>query len=258
MAAKTIRKSIKLSTAGKAFGNNFRSVTFFVSPEISESRNVNYVDISDIRMPASILIWMGSPSRGFNLSAKFIARSQIEADGAFQQLSLLRSWCVAQPVTGSLDQDKRTVTQVVANNIVHSSQTDKIASKPSDAAATANTQQGKAPTTGQPPPANQPPDQSTYTLGGTLFNDQTPPVLLLEGYGGQFRHIPVVIQSLNISYPNDVDYIQNSNGVWVPIIHDISISLKEARELFAKGANAPGAMNTFSIKKFRNGTLDFW
>lgn len=257
-----VRKSVKLSTP-----NGKEWVVFYITPEISESRSVNYVDIGDIRMPASILIWMGSPSRSFNINGKLLARTQQEADVSFQSLNYLKSWCVAR-VSG-LDSKARTGTATDVNNYI---QRQPVApSYPGDIngvtqAAGTNAVALKAnavptsialiaPVT---PPPNAVPGQ-TFSVGGQLFDKDTPKVLYLEGYSGQFRKIPVVVTSLNISYPSDVNYIQNSTGVWCPIIQDVAITMKEARELFSsKGNVASGAISGFDLTAFKNGTLDFW
>lgn len=223
MAQRT--KSVTLtSKRGNTHYRAINSVRFFISPEMSESRHVNYVDISDVRLPSSILIWMGSPSRTFSLNAKLLARSTAEADRSFKDLNMLKSWCVTNTPT------------IVGNTINRVSENDflkKPPASPSD-------------TEGEEEPIQ-------FQLPETLFAD-TPPVLLLEGYGGQFRNIPVVITDLTITYPSDIDYVQNAKGVYVPILQDVSISLKEARDI----SGHSGAISTFNLSKFKAGTLEYW
>jgi hypothetical protein len=234
-----VRKQISLSTRAKIKdpGGKYDSVRFTVTPEMSESKSVSYIDISDVRLPASILIYMGSPSRNYNINAKFLSRSTTEANQTYAYLNLLRSWCDGS-VAGLLDQKTRTINNK-NQQFVNKKQPDPPPAK--DAPA---------------PPPNTPPTPITYQAGGTLFDSSTPKVLLLEGYGGQFKNIPTVIRSLNISFPADVTYTQTSTGVWLPVIHDVAIQLQEAREVFSK--DGYGAIGSFDLGKFKAGTLNFW
>lgn len=72
--------------------NNSNYVKFKVTPSISESGSVNYVEESDIRGASSILIYMGSPSRTFSINAKLVSRTTDEAAENFRILKILRSW----------------------------------------------------------------------------------------------------------------------------------------------------------------------
>lgn len=72
--------------------NNRNYVKFKVTPSISESGSVNYVEESDIRGASSILIYMGSPSRTFSINAKLVSRTTDEAAENFRILKVLRSW----------------------------------------------------------------------------------------------------------------------------------------------------------------------
>jgi hypothetical protein len=233
-------KAIKLSTLRKSANSLYNSVVFFSTPEIAENRTVSYVEISDIRQPASILIYMGSPSRNWSIGAKLIARSKSEADVSFRNINLLKSWCVTHSTLGSVGQNS-TVTRVNVNDKV----TNLDQNSPSDTSA-GNAQDGTTP--GAQVSTSTP---KTFAAGD-LFTD-TPQVLLFEGYAGQFRRIPVVVTGLNITYPQDVDYIQNSTGVWVPIVQDISVSLKEARNITGTASIA-----SFNLQQFKQGTLQYW
>ena len=61
------------------------------------------------------------------------------------------------------------------------------------------------------------------------------------------NRVPVVIQQLTIPYPNDVDYINTSKGVPMPIIMNLDISLIET--------HSPNAYEAFSLGDFRAGRL---
>lgn len=78
-------KKIRISGSG---GN----VEFQIQPEVSESGSATYQEVGNIRAPASILIYMHSPSRTFSINAKFVSRNQEEADLTFDKVNLLKSW----------------------------------------------------------------------------------------------------------------------------------------------------------------------
>lgn len=67
-------------------------VTFVVTPEMSESKTVNYIEINEIRQAGSILIFIGSPGRTFSVNVKLISRNAEEAAANFKRLSILKSW----------------------------------------------------------------------------------------------------------------------------------------------------------------------
>lgn len=73
-------------------GENAGIVIFDVQPIISESGTANYAPVDDIRQAASMLIYMGSPSREFTINAKFVSRTKKEATINRKQAQILRSW----------------------------------------------------------------------------------------------------------------------------------------------------------------------
>lgn len=73
------------------------SVLFEVQPELSESKSTNYVEIGEIRSSASLLIFMGSPSRNFSLNAKLVSRTEEEATQNFEYLHRLKGWSMPDP-----------------------------------------------------------------------------------------------------------------------------------------------------------------
>ncbi len=200
------------------------SVVFAITPEVAVSKQVTYVEISDIRLPSSILIWMGSPSRNFSITAKLFARTTSEADLAYNYKSLLESWCL--PTKNLLAKKTSKDPKAPKNN----TQT---------ALANARTSANIA--------------QTNTANGNSLFED-TPEVLYLIGYSGQFREIPVVIRGLNIAFPSEVDYIKTTDGIDVPIMQEIGIQLTEARNIEGETSS----IDTFNIDRFRKGILPHW
>lgn len=235
-------RAIKLSSFKKIRStdiDNF-SVKFFASPSLSEQGSSSYAEISDIRQPSSILIWMGSPSRTFTIGGKFIARTVAEADVAFRNVNLIKSWRVTDSTISSGGEFKIFDTETFI------SERDPLA--PNDITRINN--QDLNNTASEPTPVE---NLKSFGTLGDLF-DGTPEVLLLEGYGTQFRRIPVVLTSYTIDFSPDVSYIRNSKGADVPIMQDVNLTLKEAREV----SKAIGSIASFSLKEFKEGTLRFW
>lgn len=81
------------------YGQARNAVIFDATPEVSEAKNTNYIEIADIREPASILIFISSPGRTFNVNAKLVSRTPQEAQLNFERLHLMKSW--AMPDKGS-------------------------------------------------------------------------------------------------------------------------------------------------------------
>lgn len=71
-----------------------RSVRFFVTPELSESRSVNYMEISEMRQAGGLLIYIGTQARTYNINARFVSRTSEEADISWRYTQLLRSWAM--------------------------------------------------------------------------------------------------------------------------------------------------------------------
>ena len=80
------------TTITTSSGVSTGSVSFDVTPDINESGTASYFEASEIRAPCSILIYMGSPSRTFQINAKLISRTTAEAYATEQKVNILRSW----------------------------------------------------------------------------------------------------------------------------------------------------------------------
>jgi hypothetical protein len=166
-----------------AQATSMNAVIFTATPDMSESGSTILVDIGDIRAAASVVIYMGSPSREFSLSAKFVSRTTAEATQNFQYISWIKAW--RMPVLKQ----------------------------------------------------------------GESFGAE-PETLRLYGYGKVLRGIPVMLQSYNIEYSSDVDYIQDSAGNWLPIYQTVSLSLKEVRSV--------DDLASFDYASYKTGQLAGW
>lgn len=67
-------------------------VVFEATPDMNEGAQNLFVDIGDIRAAASIVIYMGSPSRTFSINAKFVSRTAVEAKDNMQYVNILKAW----------------------------------------------------------------------------------------------------------------------------------------------------------------------
>lgn len=168
--------------------NSTSIVVFEVTPEMNESGTTILVDIGNIRAAASIVIYMGSPSRAFTLNAKFVSRTPSEAAINQTYINRLKAW--REPV---------------------------------------------------------------IKLNGGIGLAE-PETLRLFAYGDVLKGIPCMIQTLTIDYPTDVDYIKTTTSekmhVWVPIIQNVSIALKEVRSF--------DDLDTFDYESFKSGILQGW
>ena len=92
-----------------------------------------------------------------------------------------------------------------------------------------------------------------YYGEGTEKNDPDklgapPPVLMFSGYGEKnISKIPVVLESYNNDWPNDVDYIPTLTGDPFPVVMDVSINLKECY--------SPAEYSNFNLFAYKSGAL---
>jgi hypothetical protein len=174
----------KLGNPTTGAATNLSVVTFEVQPDMSESGTTVLIDIGDIRAAASVVIYMGSPSRSFTITAKFVSTTAAQATTNNNYLNVLKAWRMP-----------------------------------------------------------------TSKLGESFGAE--PETLRLFAYGNVIRGIPVMIQSLNVEYSSEVDYIMDSTGkVWVPIVQTVSIGLKEVRSV--------DDLSSFDYASYKAGTLTEW
>ena len=75
-----------------------------------------------------------------------------------------------------------------------------------------------------------------------------PPILKFSGYGPRnISPIPVVLETYDTSWPNDVDYIPTNDGAPFPVIMEITLSLKEAY--------SPAEFSKFDLYAYKTGDL---
>lgn len=68
-------------------------VLFNVSPIVTESRSVDYVDRA-LPGPTGLVIYKLTGNRRYSISGKFVSRTLTEATATFKYINLLRSWLI--------------------------------------------------------------------------------------------------------------------------------------------------------------------
>lgn len=205
-------------------------VAFDVSPEITETRNVNYKTLEPVHMPGGIHVYGNTSSRIFNINnIRLVSRSREEASKNLWRLNLMRSW--AMPYFGV---DNTSLVgappDVLALSAYSSGPTDSANARfPNDSQAAR--------------PAEREQDAN--------FLKRERPT--------NIHNIPVVLQQISIPYPSDTDYIQTAErtfndgttiaaGVPFPTIITVDVVLMET--------HSPREYARFNLKKYRQGLLD--
>ena len=227
-------------------------VIFDVTPKFSESREVEYAPITPVHMPGSIQVYKNTKSRTFTIGARFVSRTVAEATQNMRYLQRLRGWTM--PYFGASSTLDSTSQQIRNNAKTGQTRTDQLTGSGDDRVLT--------------PEESMEIRQSQMQTGTELLG-APPDVLYLYAYstskndgnssgrptisGVNINRIPVVMTSLNITYPDDVDYIPtNSNGSPdisepFPIKMDVDITLIET--------HSPREYEQFDLIKYKRGVL---
>jgi len=210
-------------------------VAFDVTPDISESRTVNYKTLEPVHMPGGIHVYGNTSSRTFSISnIRLVSRTREEASKNLYRLNLMRSW--AMPYFG-------------VNNT-------SLVGAPPDVLALS------AYATGLQDSANtmlleSSADRRTRRLEGVSSEQDINSNKRTRATN--IQNVPVVLQSINIPYPSDVDYIDTMDwlapdhtlidrGVPFPTIMIIDLQLLET--------HSPREYANFDLKAYKQGLLD--
>lgn len=215
-------------------------VIFNVTPDLSETRSVNYKTVDPVHAPGQIFAFVNSTSRTYSLSGvKLVSRNRAEAERNLRYLWLLRSWCLPAFGQDPLTEDQRENRRNIANyHNIFSSREDGGRDKFRNHEQAARG--GKS--------------EADYY--GTDLRGAPPQVLELSAYAhdghigtqiGHINRVPTVITSLTIPYPSDVDYFPTSNGVPMPAVMMIDISLSET--------HSPKEYEQFNLSSYKKGLL---
>lgn len=207
--------------AVRNFPNEF--VVFEASPVVSESRSVEYAQVSPVHLPGSIQVYKKTNSRTISLSAKLVSRNVEQATQNMKYLQLLRGWTM--PYFGEYSSTDES-TMSYGN-------------------------WGKASQSGIDDAKNA----QMNMLGAP------PDVLYLYAYSSSSQNVaagqknikklPVVITNLSFDYPDSVDYLPTEpTGEPFPIIMDVKIELLETH-----APSGTYGYETFSLSLFKQGRL---
>jgi len=210
-------------------------VAFDVTPDISESRTVNYKTLEPVHMPGGIHVYGNTSSRTFSISnIRLVSRTREEASKNLYRLNLMRSW--AMPYFGV---NNTSLVGAPPDVLALSAYATGLQDSANTARASGSQDNNNNPSSGTSAQQNR--DTYKRTRATNLQN------------------IPVVLQSINIPYPSDVDYIDTiawlapdktliDPGVPFPTIMTIDMQLLET--------HSPAEFARFNLKKYRQGLLD--
>lgn len=222
-----------------AYNPRFR-VVFSTSPTFSEARSVDYSAVTPVHMPGSIQVYKHTNSRSFSMTARLISRTIEEATTNMMYLQMLRSWTL--PFFGSGSSSLTTTQQQTRSTAQRQLNDQNRAAVSTPASANSQVQRARQ-------------DQGVEILGAP------PEVLYLYAYSSVARSnrstknayvninkVPVVLSSLNITYPDDVDYIPTLNeNEPFPVRMEVSMELLET--------HSPTAYSNFSLTSYKLGQL---
>jgi len=215
-------------------------VIFNVTPDLSENRTVNYKTVDPVHAPGQIYAFVNSTSRMFQISAvKLVSRTREEAENNLLILWRLRGWTLpafGKDPVGAEQREKRR-----QDTIARQQDLQRYSSDSNEYRMRENARLG---------------GKSSAEVYGVDLRGSPPQVLELSAYAhdghlgtniGHINRVPVVITSLNIPYPSDVDYFPTNKGVPMPSIMSIDISLAET--------HSPREYENFSLTQFKKGIL---
>jgi len=212
-------------------------VTFNVTPDVVENRNVNYKTMDPIHMPGGIHVYGSTASRTYNINnIRLVSRTSEEATKNLWAINVLRHWTTPYFGKSTISDEQNFNREASTGNVRVSEEQTR---------------------------------SNAETLGlnvGRELIGAPPDVLFLSAYSensarGNIYKIPVVITNLSIPYPSDTDYIPTQlgsevghkyrfidAGVPFPTVMTIDINCIET--------HSPKEYSKFNIFAYRNGKLD--
>lgn len=193
-------------------------IVFQVTPDLTESRSVNYTPISPVHAPGQFFMYTNTQSRTYSLSnVKLVSRTRKEARDNLQRINTLRGWTM--PYFGT----------TAASNLYDPFQTSQ---------QTMNKRLGA------------PPEVLLLSAYSNSVGSAD------SSFMGNVNRVPVVITSLTIPYSSEIDYIPTQarddndtlGGVPFPTIMVLDIQLSET--------HSPYEYSKFSLAKYQTGNLD--
>lgn len=214
-----------------AVANTASRVVFEVTPTFSESGGVEYEAITPVHLPGGIQVYKRTNSRTFSIGATFISRNSQEATTNLHNLQRLRGWRMPYfGLSSTLTSDQRFVRneQVEVNHA--SNNTRSLSTHDRNVLAQERARKRGVELLGAPP-------DLLYLYAYSTSTNNSRDIK----HGVNINRVPVVLTSLDITYPNDVDYIptlannqqSSDQAPWndtsepFPMKMDVTISLLE-------------------------------
>ncbi len=204
-------------------------VAFDVTPEITETRNVQYKTLEPVHMPGGIHVYGNTSSRIYNINnIRLVSRSREEATKNLYRLNILRSW--AMPYFGIENSSLLGAPpDVLSLNAYSSGPPGSASSFKSEA------------------------DESSRLGEGDQEQNRA---FLTRERPTNIHNIPCVMQQISIPYPSDTDYIDTidlefNDGTMIkanvpfPTIMTIDMVLMET--------HSPREFARFDLKAYRQG-----
>ena len=218
-------------------------VAFDVTPSFSESRTADYTPVTPVHMPGAMQVYKHTNSRQFEITAHLVSRNVSDALKNMQYLQSLRGWLMpyfggTTTLTDSNEQQrkKQAIATAGAPTPLTSEERDR---RMRERVKTEGVQLKGAP-----------PDILYLYAYSTGVNDK-------RGIGPvvNINRVPVVLTSLGITYPEDVDYIpvyDPTESVYArtepfPRKMDVTISLVET--------HSPREYEQFDLMAYKLGNL---
>lgn len=192
-------------------------IAFRVSPEsINESRQAIYKQLEPLHMPGAVQVYTHTTPRNWAVSGvKLISRNGVEAEDNLATVNLLRSWM--SPYFGKSE--------------------------------TAGKDNYRGEMLGAPPPVLLFSAYSDGKFKSAQQGSNKYGSAKVDGAMGILRSVPVVIQSLNVPFNNDVDFIQTSVSQQpFPAVLPLDFQLVET--------HAPADFSRFNIIDYKKGILE--
>lgn len=186
------------------------NVVFDVTPTLTESGGVDYSQVAPVHLPGAIQIYRHTNPRQFSVGATLVSRTIEEATANMKRLQMLRAWRFPYFGTSSkeFDSQQNAISRVRSTS----------------------------------PELRGAPPEVLYLYG------YSSPENSLRRSMVNLNKIPVVLQTLDITWPDDVDYLPtNNNNEPFPTRMQVSLSLAET--------HSPREFETFSLDKYRAGKL---
>lgn len=222
-------------------------VVFEVTPTFSESRTAEYAAVSPAHMPGSIQIYKSTASRTFSVGARLISRTSQEAQVNRRYLQMLRGWLLPYfGATSTLSEENQKARAQLDAMITNISADGKSVSKTQANALDQIRKQAGVQLTGAPPDVlylYAYSSSANYNTGNRAFGTSN------------VNRVPVVLTSLTITYPEDVDYIPVSESLTsttqsvepFPVSINVDLQLTET--------HSPNEYERFDLNAYKAGTL---